>query len=183
MALDNSAVELITFGIVAGLIVAGGGGYLYYEDAMSDDIEPVGMQSVPEKTTTHLNDDVVSLFNSLFGKGCGCGRTDDLEECINKLDIDIYGINNGDQDEIILDYIEKCRNDGYNDITRKEIEKMGFNTKVFFAKTLLHGRVIAVLKPTSEAVTFLSNYDLILLTSSGYLTDYLDCKEQFEDLL
>ena len=165
--------------IVLLLIGGSGGGYVYYEEIKSDDIDPnshiTGDIVVMELTTEQAIQEICHYL--------GFEYREEITTCFDRLSVKAYGIN-GNTTSIIQYYKAKCESDGYQNKLEERWSDNSWTAEGITASGLMHMRVIIVImprEPLGPPSEFTPGFDVILITSSGFYTDYLYCLKQFEN--
>lgn len=183
---NNAAISTVTIGIVVALLVAGGGGgaFVYSEDVKSKDIKPTDISSISENADSIEKQQIDT--ESFFIRLCEWLQieyTEKVKKCLDDLNVEVWGLNGITQDQILEDYREKCKKDGYKLGQTFSWSGCGFNASGFFARGMLHGRVIVAIEQEDTAQQDCDDpfpsYDTIVITSHSWLFTFAKCLKTF----
>lgn len=170
--------------LVTLVIIGGGGAGVYLEDVKSRDIAPADISAISSAaddiTKEQLNStEAIRQVCEYFG----INYTQQVADCLEKLNVQVYGLNGTTMAEIVTEYRKKCVADGYTVYATVTWTSDCYDASGFFAKGILHGRLIAAIEQSTSSqcpvIDMWPNYDVILVTSSAFLMTYKTCFDEF----
>jgi len=191
---NHAIAPIIGVIIIASAIGASAGSYVIYENNKSYEIEPNtvfvhkdygnGLDNSKETTSQPVVTEYEITTNTAISNilsYIGSDTTIDVDSyrgCIDKLNVNVYCVNGKTMDSIIDDYKTKINEDGYTIEIEQDRDNSGWSGKLIFARGSLHGRLIVV--ASGSVIEKIFGCDVLLITSSAFLTDYYSCQHLIE---